>query len=102
MKIWLKRNVIYLITGLIVLSFLALWISDKSKDFPILTEEEAVQAAIVYLAKNKITVDPKKADVVFSYGKWNVFFLANPYMRPAHILIRINPITGNTKIIPLR
>ena len=102
MKIWLKRNVIYLTTGLIIFSFFALWISDKSKDLLILTKEDAVQSAVVYLAKKEIAVDPTKADIVFSDGKWNIFFLVNPYMRPAHILIRINPITSNTKIIPLR
>ena len=102
MKIWFKRNVIYLITGLFVFSLFALWISDKSKNLLILTEDEAVQSAIVYLAKKEIVVNPTKADVVFSNGKWNIFFLIDPYRQPAHILIRIDPITGNTKKIPLR
>ena len=102
MKLRLNRNVIYLIVGLIVFSFFALWIANKSKDLLVFTEEKAIQVAVVYLTKKEITVDPKKVDVVFSYGQWSVFFLVNPNIRPADILVRINPITSNAKIIPLK
>ena len=104
MKIYLRPTTLYLIIGLIVLVFLAYWMLGRSRDVNLLiiNKEEATQVAVAYLAKKKITVEPTAADVIFLDGKWNVMFFVNPYERPAGILLRINPITGNAKIIPLQ
>ena len=99
MKVQLKRNVIYQIIGLIVFSSLTFLIS---RNLLVVTEEKAVQLAVAHLAKKEITVDPTNADTVFLYGKWNVFFLVDPSIKPADVLVRINPITGNAEIVPLK
>lgn len=99
MKVQLKRNVIYLLAGLMVFSYFTFWIS---QNLLVVTEEKAIQVAVSHLAKNDITVDPTNTNAGFLRGKWFVFFLVDPSVRPAHILVRISPITGNAEIIPLK
>jgi hypothetical protein len=99
-----KLNVIYAIIGLVGFVLLASLITKSSRDLkpPILTKDEAIHQATVYLAAQATVTDASQVNAIFHRGNWIVVFFVNPAARPGSILIRVNPITGNTQGIPLR
>ena len=86
----------------VVCSFLWALIKLENTYHPITTQEAAIQMAVAFLKRESINVDPATANVIFLFGKWNVNFFVNPSVRPASILIRINPITGSAEMVHLK
>ena len=99
-----KRIALIIFRGIIFLLLIGAVILVLNPVSPsILTEKQAIQQATEFLqAQGMKNIEEYPVRAAETDKEWAVFFLVNPNIRPAHILVTIDKQTGEITRVPLR